>query len=60
VPILQDRKAAPIRLEAEAFGGTTFELELKLSVEDSPSVAGYALDAVRHAKFALERGALAV
>jgi myo-inositol-1-phosphate synthase len=56
VPFLNDRKTALIRLEAEAFGGTMFELELRMSVEDSPSAAGNVLDAVRYMKFAMDRG----
>lgn len=56
VPSLADRKLAVIRLEGEAFGGTALELELRLSVEDSPSAAGNVLDAVRHMKSAMDRG----
>jgi myo-inositol-1-phosphate synthase len=56
MPFLNDRKIAFIRLEGEAFGGTPFELELRLSVEDSPSAAGNVLDAVRYMKRAMDRG----
>lgn len=56
LPFLQDRKVAYIRLEAETFGGTTFDLELRMSVEDSPSAAGNVLDAVRYMKLAMDRG----
>jgi len=56
VPFLQDRKLAYIGVQAEAFGGTPFDLELRMSVEDSPSAAGNVLDAIRYCKFALERG----
>ena len=56
VPFLNDRKIAFIRLEGEAFGGTQFELELRMCVEDSPSAAGNVLDAVRYMKFAKDRG----
>lgn len=56
IPFLKDRKVALIRLEAEAFGGTSFELELRMCVEDSPSAAGNVLDAVRYMRFALDRG----
>ena len=56
IPFLKDRKIAFIRLEAEAFGGTPFELELRMCVEDSPSAAGNVLDAVRYMKFAIDRG----
>src|SRR5207249_4091378 len=56
MPFLKDRKIAFIRLEGEAFGGTTLELELRMCVEDSPSAAGNVLDAVRYMKFAMDRG----
>ncbi|WP_082310574.1 inositol-3-phosphate synthase [Nonomuraea sp. SBT364] len=57
VPFLEDRKVAYIRLEGEGFGGSPLEVEVRMSVEDSPSAAGNTLDAVRHAKAALDRGA---
>jgi myo-inositol-1-phosphate synthase len=60
VPFLQDRKVAFIRIEGEAFGGTPFELELRMSVEDSPSAAGNVLDAVRYMRFATEQGVAGV
>lgn len=60
IPFLKDRKVALIRLEAEAFGGTSFELELRMCVEDSPSAAGNVLDAVRYMKFAMDRGVTGV
>ena len=60
VPFLKDRKIAFIRLEGEAFGGTTLELELRMCVEDSPSAAGNVLDAVRYMKFAMDRGVAGV
>lgn len=56
VPFLKDRKIAFIRLEGEAFEGTPLELELRMSVEDSPSAAGNVLDAIRYMKAAMDRG----
>ena len=56
MPYLKDRKIAFIRVEGEAFGGTPLEVELRMSVEDSPSAAGHVLDAVRYAKCAMDRG----
>ena len=56
ISFLGDRKTAFMRLDGEAFGGTSFELELRMSVEDSPSAAGNILDAVRYMKLALDRG----
>jgi len=38
------------------FGGVPFDLELRLSVEDSPNSAGVAIDAIRCVKLARERG----
>ena len=32
------------------------EVDLRMSVEDSPSAAGNVLDAVRYMKFAMDRG----
>ncbi|WP_157549108.1 inositol-3-phosphate synthase [Nonomuraea candida] len=57
LPFLDDRKVAYIRLDGEGFGGSPLELELRMVVEDSPSAAGNALDAARHARAALEQGA---
>ncbi|MET9337809.1 inositol-3-phosphate synthase [Nonomuraea sp. NPDC003804] len=56
VPFLRDRKVAYIRIDGEAFGGTPLEIELRMSVEDSPSAAGNTLDAVRHARRAMLEG----
>jgi myo-inositol-1-phosphate synthase len=38
------------------FGGVPMNLELRLSVEDSPNSAGVAIDMIRCAKVALDRG----
>ena len=38
------------------FGDTPMELELRLSVEDSPNSAGVGIDAIRCARLALDRG----
>ncbi|RSN07380.1 inositol-3-phosphate synthase [Nonomuraea sp. WAC 01424] len=56
LPFLDDRKIAFIRLEGEGFGGSPLEVELRMVVEDSPSAAGNVLDAVRHARAALDAG----
>lgn len=56
VPWLDDNKVCFIRMEAEHFGGAPMNLELRLSVEDSPNSAGVVMDAVRAAKVALDRG----
>jgi len=56
VPWLEDRKWAQIRLEGQAFGDVPLNVELKLEVWDSPNSAGVAIDAIRAAKVALDRG----
>jgi myo-inositol-1-phosphate synthase len=56
VPHLADRKVAYITLEGRSLLGMPFIIEAKLSVEDSPNSAGVAIDAVRAAKVALDRG----
>lgn len=52
----KDNKIAFIRLEGRGFGGVPLELELRLSVQDSPNSAGVVIDAVRCAKLGLDRG----
>ncbi len=56
VPWLKDNKLAFIRLEGRLFGGVPMHMELRLSVEDSPNSAGVAVDAIRTAKVAKDRG----
>ena len=51
-----DNKVCFIRMEGRGFGEVPIELELRLSVQDSPNSAGVVIDAVRCAKVALERG----
>ncbi|WP_028880450.1 inositol-3-phosphate synthase [Terasakiella pusilla] len=55
VPWQKDNKVAFIRLEGEGFGGAPLELEMRLSVQDSPNSAGVVIDAIRCAKLALDR-----
>jgi myo-inositol-1-phosphate synthase len=52
----KDNKVCFIRMEGKLFGDVPMNLELRLSVEDSPNSAGVAIDAIRCAKLALERG----
>jgi myo-inositol-1-phosphate synthase len=52
----KDNKVAFIRFEGRGFGGVPLELELRLSVQDSPNSAGVVIDAVRCAKLGLDRG----
>ena len=56
VPWQDDNKVAFIRMEGLGFGGVPLELELRLSVQDSPNSAGVVINAIRCAKLGLERG----
>ena len=56
VPWQKDNKVCFIRMEGKLFGEVPMNLEMRLSVEDSPNSAGVAIDAIRCAKLALERG----
>jgi myo-inositol-1-phosphate synthase len=51
-----DNKVCFLRMEGKLFGDVPMNLELRLSVEDSPNSAGVAIDAIRCAKLALDRG----
>jgi myo-inositol-1-phosphate synthase len=51
-----DNKVCFIRMEARGFGDVPLELELRLSVQDSPNSAGVVIDAIRCAKLGLVRG----
>jgi myo-inositol-1-phosphate synthase len=56
VPWQNDNKICFIRVEGKLFGDVPMELDVKLSVEDSPNSAGVAIDAIRCCKLALDRG----
>jgi myo-inositol-1-phosphate synthase len=51
-----DNKICFLRMEGTMFGGVPMNLELRLSVEDSPNSAGVAIDMIRCAKLAKDRG----
>ena len=51
-----DNKVCFIRMEGRQFGDVPFNLELRLSVEDSPNSAGVAVDAIRCCQLAKDRG----
>jgi len=55
VPWLNDRKICYIRMEGRKFGNVPIELELRLSVEDSPNSASCVVDAIRACKVGLDR-----
>jgi myo-inositol-1-phosphate synthase len=52
----RDNKLCFLRIEGRGFGNTPIELELRLSVQDSPNSAGCVIDAVRCCQVALDRG----
>ena len=56
VPWQKDNKLCFIRMEGKLFGDVPMNLELRLSVEDSPNSAGVAIDSIRCCKLALDRG----
>ena len=55
VPWQKDNKVCFLRMEGTIFGEVAMNLELRLSVEDSPNSAGVVIDAIRCAKLALNR-----
>lgn len=55
VPWQNDNKVCFIRMEGRLFGDVPMNVEMRLSVEDSPNSAGVAIDAIRCAKIALDR-----
>ncbi|MGF1540762.1 MAG: inositol-3-phosphate synthase [Pleurocapsa sp.] len=56
VPWQKDNKVAFIRIEGKLFGDVPMNLEMRLSVEDSPNSAGVVIDAIRCCKLGLDRG----
>jgi myo-inositol-1-phosphate synthase len=52
VPFMKDNKVCFLRIEGTGFGGVPLNLELRLSVEDSPNSAGSVIDAIRCCKLA--------
>ncbi|OPY81526.1 MAG: Inositol-3-phosphate synthase [Syntrophorhabdus sp. PtaU1.Bin153] len=56
VPWQNDNKICFMRIEGRVFGDIPIDLELRLSVEDSPNSAGCMIDAIRCCKVARDRG----
>ncbi len=56
VPHLADRKTAFIRVDAVGFGGTPIEVDVRMSLEDSPSAGPVILEAIRAAATARAAG----
>lgn len=54
VPWQKDNKICFLRIESKHFGDVPMDLELRLSVEDSPNSAGVAIDSIRCLKLALD------
>ena len=52
----KDNKVCFCRIEARGFGGVPLNIELRLSVEDSPNSGGVVIDAIRCCKLAREAG----
>lgn len=55
VPWQKDTKVCFLRMEGRIFGDAPVEVDLRLSVEDSPNSAGVVIDAIRCCKLALDR-----
>jgi myo-inositol-1-phosphate synthase len=56
VPWQNDNKVCFMRIEGRIFGDVPIDMELRLSVEDSPNSAGCMIDAIRCCKVARDRG----
>jgi myo-inositol-1-phosphate synthase len=56
IPWQKDNKICFIRIESKHFGDVPTNLELRLSVEDSPNSAGVVVDSIRCLKLALNNG----
>ena len=52
----KDNKVCFLRMEWRGWGEVPMHIEARLSVEDSPNSAGVAIDGIRLAKLALDRG----
>jgi len=55
IPWQKDNKVCFIRMEGRGFANVPMNLELRLSVEDSPNSSGVVIDAIRCCKLALKR-----
>jgi len=56
IPFLGNRKLAFIRIEGRMFANIPFNMEMRLDVDDKSTSGGTAIDAVRLAQLALDRG----
>ncbi|GAB4482409.1 MAG: inositol-3-phosphate synthase [Thermodesulfovibrionales bacterium] len=55
IPWLNDNKVCFLRMQGRGYGNIPMNLELRLSVEDSPNSAGVVIDAIRCCKLARDR-----
>ncbi len=55
IPWQNDNKVCFLRIEGEGFAGIPIELELRMSVQDSPNSGGVVIDAIRCLKLARDR-----
>lgn len=56
IPHLNDNKVCYINIKGKQFGNVPFEIDLKLSVEDSPNSAGVMTAVIRAVKLAHDKG----
>ncbi len=56
IPWMNDNKVCFLRIEGCGFANVPMQLEMRLSVEDSPNSAGVVIDAIRCCKIAKDRG----
>jgi myo-inositol-1-phosphate synthase len=56
VPWQNDNKVCFLRMEGRGFGEIPLNLEMRLSVEDSPNSGGITIDTIRCCKIARDRG----
>jgi myo-inositol-1-phosphate synthase len=56
VPWQKDNKLCFLRIEGEGFGGLPIEVEVRLSVTDSPNSAGVGIDAIRLCRIGRDMG----
>ena len=56
VPWQRDNKVCFLRMEGRIFGDIPIDLEMRLSVEDSPNSGGCVIDAIRCCGVARDRG----
>ncbi len=56
VPSLKNKKICYIYIKGRKWGNIPLQIDLKLSVEDSPNSAGVVADVIRAVKIGLDRG----